>query len=258
MLVDVLGIPREHVEQIKSWTTDVFALQGAGIASEHAVESGYRACTGFRAFCTELVRQRRQEPRDDVLSALARVDPEDESAGINEADVVGLSILMLAAGHESSTNLLGNSIFHVLCHPEARAWVVEHQGVTEDNVEEFARFETPFMSLIRRAKKPVLFSGKMVREGEYVFCMLSSANRDPRAFTQPDRLALDGSPRAHVGFSVGMHKCVGAFMARVVISQAVTQFFARYPDAKFNAEGCTWLQNLSTRGLAQFPVLPAG
>ena len=128
---------------------------------------------------------------------------------------------MIVAGHETSTNLIGNALRSIMLDAAARRRATGPDELPDAAVEELVRFEGPVASMLRRARHDVVIAGQIVPEGSFLFSMLIAANRDPRKFPDPDRLDLDRPLPAHVGFGVGIHRCVGAFMARTVVRRAV-------------------------------------
>jgi pimeloyl-[acyl-carrier protein] synthase len=253
VLTRLLGIEEADIERFKQWTTDIFALIGAGVANEAAVDLGYRGVTELREYVLELIARKRAEPQEDVLSALCSVELGPGEEPLSDDDVIGLFMAIIVAGHETSTNLIGNALHGVMTDVRVRDWIVDNGGVTERSVDEFVRFDGPVWSMIRRAKQDLSIAGQLIREGDFVFSMLNSGNRDPRRFPTPDRLDLDRPWPEHVGLGVGIHRCVGAGMARVVVREAVSQFVAAFPHAAIGGP-LEWQRNMSIRGLNTFPV----
>ena len=253
VLARAFGISDADIERFKRWTLEIFALIGAGVADANAVEAGYRGVVELRDYVLEMLAEKRRTPSDDMLSALARPRAEESENEVDGEDLVGLFMSMIVAGHETSTNLIGNALRAVMLDPALRERVCGPPELPEAAVEEFVRFDGPVSSMLRRAKRDIVIAGTFVPEGSFLFSMLISANRDPRQFPSPDRMDLDRPLPAHVGFGVGMHRCVGAFMARVVVREAVQAFARRYPDASLG-DGCIWHHNTSLRGMAAMPV----
>jgi cytochrome P450 len=224
------------------------------VADEQAVQAGYRGVMELREYVSALLDQKRRAPSNDMLSALATPVDDETDGVISEEDLVGLFMSMIVAGHETSTNLIGNALRAVMLDPKARSQVAGKVDLPEPAVEEFVRYDGPVSSMLRRAKRDVVIAGTVVPEGSFLFSMLISANRDPRQFEEPDRLELDRPLPAHVGFGVGMHRCVGAFMARFVAREAVQAFMRRFPNSMIIGKGCAWHRNTSLRGLAVMPV----
>jgi 4-cresol dehydrogenase (hydroxylating) flavoprotein subunit len=253
VLAGILGIPSGDIDLFKRWTLDIIALIGAGVADERSIELGYRGVTELRPYVLDLIRERRGRPGEDMLSDLAARHNEADGSEVSDDDIVGIFMTLIVAGHETSTNLLANSLYHTLSDPRARAWVAANDGVSEAAVDELVRYDGPIFSMIRRARRDLDVAGTLVREGQYLFAMLHGANRDPEQFPDPDRLDFDRPRPAHLGFGIGPHACVGAAMARTVVSTALTEFFRAFPDAAL-APSAAWQRNMALRGFAQLPA----
>ncbi len=251
VLATVLGISRDDIERFKRWTTDIFALMGSGIADEQAVELGYRGVTELRAYVLALIAQKRVDPQDDVLSALAAAD--DGSEAVSDEDIVGMFMTLIIAGYESSMNLIASALHNILADPRCRTWIARRGGLSDSTVDEFMRHDGSVFTVLRRATQDTVVADSVVRKGGIVITMLNAANRDPRKFVDPDRLDLDRPTSAHLALGIGMHGCVGGAMARIVVREAVGRFVLRFPDA-VAVDGCSWQRNLSFRGLRSLPV----
>jgi cytochrome P450 len=253
VLARVLGISDADIERFKTWTTDVFTLIGAGVANEAAVETGYRGVVDLRDYVLALLRHKREAPADDVLSALANPVPGEIGETVPDDDIVGLFMAMIIAGHETTTGLIGNALYAILSGPGSRQWILDNPDFPETAVDELLRYDGPVLSLMRRANRDVVIAGQVVQQGAFIFNVLNAGNRDPRQFSDPDRLDFGRPQPAHVGLGTGIHQCVGAPMARRVVSVAVPRFVHRFPDATL-ADGRVWQRNISIRGLSALPV----
>lgn len=253
VLARVLGISGADIERFKAWTTDVFALIGAGVANEAAVDAGYRGVIDLREYVLALLRHKRESPAHDVLSALANPVNAESGETVPDDDIVGLFMAMIVAGHETTTGLIGNALHAILGDPRSRQWILDNPDFPETAVDELLRYDGPVLSLLRRANRDVVIAGQVVRQGDFIFNVLNAGNRDPRKFNDPDRLDFDRPQPAHVGLGTGIHQCVGAPMARRVVRTAVPRLVRRFPDAAL-ADGRIWQQNLSIRGLLTLPV----
>lgn len=251
VLATILGISTADIERFKQWTTDIFTLVGAGFADEETVEIGYKGAVELRDFVLQLLEQKRRTPSDDVLSALAERDP-DGASEIDDNDIVGLFMSIIVAGHETTTNLIGNAIDNLIADADARRHVTTNGALSEHEVDELIRFDGPVLSMLRRAKRDVVVAGQRVKQGDVVVSVLSAANRDPRRHAQPDRLDFQRSDSGHLGLGVGMHRCVGAAMARCVTGLAVPAFHSRFSKASVGIG--VRHRNLSFRGYASLPA----
>jgi 4-cresol dehydrogenase (hydroxylating) flavoprotein subunit len=255
VLASLLGVPNDDIERFKGWTVDVFALIGAGIADEAAIETCYRGVTELHAYVVELLRDRRRRPRNDVLSELAAPAGGPDGANLDDDDIVGMFMTTIVAGHETTTNLISNALCGILSDRRARDWVLARGGIGEESVDELIRFDGAVFSLIRRARCDLPLAGKLIRGGQCVFAMLNAGNRDPQQFPDPDRLNFDRPRPPHLGLGVGLHSCIGAAMARTVVSASVSEFLRAWPEAEIGPEReRKWQRNMSIRGLVELPV----
>jgi pimeloyl-[acyl-carrier protein] synthase len=252
ILARLIGVEPADIERFKQWTVDIFALIGAGVADEPAVHVGYRGVQSLREYILGLIHERRERPSDDAISILAARDPDGST--LDEDDIIGLCMTLIVAGHETQTSLITNALYALFTDSRSRDWVIKRDGIGEDAVDEFIRYDGPVFSLIRRARCDVPIAGQLVRKGEFVFNILIAGNRDPRKFHDPDRLDLTQPRSSHLGLGAGIHRCVGATMARKVVREAITQFVRRFPSASAVRDQCVWQRNMSLRGLSSFPV----
>jgi pimeloyl-[acyl-carrier protein] synthase len=258
VLARVLGISDSDIEQFKEWTSDIFTLIGAGVANEAAVETAYRGMTELREYVLGLLQQKRQSPAEDVLSSLANPAPgEPGGTVVPDRDIAGLFMALIVAGHEAMTGLIGNGLHGILRDSRCKNWILGHPDFPEAAVDELLRYDGPILSIMRRAKRDVIVAGQLVPEGAFIFNVLNAGNRDPREFSDPERLDFDRPVPAHVGLGVGLHQCVGAPMTKVVVGEAIPRFVRHFPNATLT-DRCVWLNNISIRGLQAMPVLLNG
>jgi cytochrome P450 len=209
------------------------------------------------AYMATMVEQRRQTPTDDLLGAL--VVARDEQDRLSEQELVELTVGLLAAGFETTTNQIGNFVYVLLHHPDQLALLRDRPELLPDAVEELMRFVplTAGAPLPRYATEDVQLSGGVVPAGDPVLANRSAASRDPRAFANPDQLDLNRSPNPHVGFGYGAHHCLGAQLARMELQIALGSLLTRFPKLRFGADETTlqWKAGLALRGLRSLPVV---
>jgi hypothetical protein len=160
---------------------------------------------------------------------------------------------LIVAGHDSTTSLIGNSLIAILRDAHQRDWVTANRNFPDSAVDELIRFDGPILSVARRAKRDVVIAGQLVGKGSFLINLIIAGNRDPREFSNPEKLNFSRQESDHVGFGVGIHQCVGAPIARAVMREAVPRFVQRFPLTEVQA-GSIWLKNLSNRGLEIMPV----
>ena len=199
----------------------------------------------FRA----VLRARRTDPRDDLMTGLAQVDE------LSEDEIVATCTLLFEAGHETTVNLIGNGTLALLRNPDQLARLRGDDSIDEVAIEELLRFDPPVHLTARVALHDVEVSGKQIAAGEHVVCLLAAANRDPGVFAEPDRLDVLRQPNPHLSFSAGIHFCLGAALARIEGQIAIGSLVRRFPRIAL-AEGgeLEWRTTITLRGLTSLPV----
>jgi hypothetical protein len=163
-------------------------------------------------------------------------------------------VLLLFAGHETTTNLIGNGALALLRHPaEARAWR-EDPALTAPAVEELLRYDGPTPAMVRVAREDLQADDRTIRRGDRLFLMISAANRDPRQFAEPDRLDLRRADNRHLTFGHGIHFCLGAPLARLEGQVALPALLSRFPALALRTDAPEWLDSLIFRGMQSLPV----
>jgi len=227
VIAELLGVPAALRPQLRPWSNRIVALYELGHGDATAA-AAIEAAAHFTAGLRELIAWRRSTPGEDLLSALvhARVD----GSGLSEDELVATAALLLNAGHEASVNVLGNGLVGLLEQPAQLAWLRADLTRCAGASDELIRFDSPLSLFQRTVFSPVEIQGRRLQAGERVGLLLGSANRDPRAFTDPDRLHLQRAPNPHVGLGAGIHYCLGAPLARLEVGVAVERLLTRSPQ----------------------------
>jgi cytochrome P450 len=253
VIMDLLGVPRAELRHVKVWSDDIALFIGSAQASADKYE---RAETGARAiadFFRGIVRERRADPRDDIISTLVIVREEREV--LSEDEVIATCILLLFAGHETTTNLIGTGLYHTMRFREQWERLKGDPSLFETAIEEWLRFDGPTTALARVVKADIEFGGRPLVRGQRVFAFTNAANRDPRQFANAGRLDLGRTPNPHLTFGHGIHFCLGAPLARLEGQIALRNTVERFPDIRladpFEPE---WHDSLILRGLKSLPV----
>ncbi len=225
---DMLGVPRDERAPLRGWSLAILgALEPA--PTQEALQSGNESVTAFSDYLEALIRERRQHPREnDVLTALITGSVDGERLSGNE--LVQNCIFLLNAGHETTSNLIGNGVAALLDHPEQRRKLAAHPDLIEPAVEEFLRFESSNQLGNRRAGADVEIGGVTLPEGSFVTLCIGAANRDPAQFAKPEDLDISRSPNRHVAFGAGVHACAGMTLARMEGRIAIGRLMQRFPE----------------------------
>jgi cytochrome P450 len=247
----MLGLPREDRDRLKAWSDELSALldplQASGGLAR--LERTYaEVAEYFRA----AFAARRRAPTTDLIGALVSVDDGGDTLG--EAELLSLTMLILGAGHETTTNLIANAVIALLRHPRERRRLQDDPGLGERAVEEFLRYDSPVQLTDRVATVDCEVGGKRVRPGVIVALLLGAANRDPERFADPDRLDLGRADNAHVSFSHGVHFCLGAALARLETGIAMEALLRRFPDFTGDAQPTNYRRSMVLRGVTSLPL----
>jgi cytochrome P450 len=179
---------------------------------------------------------------------------EEDGHRLSADELYANANLLLVAGHETTTNLIGNAMYELLRHPDQLALLRDRPDLIPGAVEEFLRYVGPVQFTNRLASEDVQLGDKTIRKGEFVFLFLAAANRDPAHFSDPDRLDVARPPSKHVAFGVGHHFCLGAPLARLEAQIAIGTMLARLPDLRQVGDKVRYNANFNVRGLAELRV----
>jgi len=252
VIAELLGAPPEDRENFKVWSDGIVAFQGSGVVSAELMAHSQHHLLEMRAFLAELMAERRREPRDDLLSRL--VEAEMEGDRLTEAELLTTCVTLLTAGHETTTTLIANGLYTLLCHSQQMAQLRGNPALMPAAVEEMLRFESPLQRNPRRVAEDLEFGGQRMRRGDYVLQILGAANRDPDVFADPDYFNLVRQPNRHLAFGLGPHFCVGAPLARLEAPIAISTVLRRLPDLRLKTAAVEWEPRTLFRGLRALPV----
>jgi cytochrome P450 len=254
VIADLLGLPTADRARFKQWSDDIaagfFLIVGRETAA--AVRRAYESQVALAAYFRELVAERRAHPRDDLLSAL--VAAEADGAMLSEDELLATCVLLLFAGHETTTNLIGNGVLALLEHADQFERLQQEPALLGSAIEEFLRYDGPVQATARRATVGFELHGTRVNPGDYLLLVLGAANRDPAQFAEPDRLDLGRADHRHLAFSLGPHFCLGAALARLEASVAFESLLRRLPRLRAGPAPPVRRPDFFLRGLASLPV----
>jgi len=228
---NLLGVPREERRPLRHWSLAILgALEPQPTAAQ--LEAGNRAVTEMLAYLRGLVLERRRHPGDPAHDVLTRLIQGEEDGGdrLTENELFQNCIFILNAGHETTTNLIGNGLVALLEWPDQKQRLLDDPSLIRGAIEEFLRFESSNQLGNRIATMTARVGGVEVQAGTRITLCIGAANRDPAVFAEPDRLDITRSPNRHLAFGSGAHQCVGMNLARLEGRVAIAAFLARFPD----------------------------
>lgn len=250
VISDILGVPEHMRDQVLRWGDGIAVMLDPGLSWQR-----YRAATRdlreMSEWFDDHIDRLRQAPGEDLLSHLARLDGADR---LTDIELRATGLLVLAAGFETTVNLIGNAVALLDAHPDQLAAAQERPDPWAGVVEEVLRYDTPAQFTLRQAYSDTEVAGIPVRAGTGVVVMLGGANRDPAVFTDPHRFAIDRANAAeHLAFSGGVHYCLGASLARTEATVALRALYTRFPGLRLAASPV----RRETRVLRGYRHLPA-
>ena len=254
VICEILGVPAGDQRQFKVWADDIAAFVGAtgpyaARAAERAEESRKELTGMFR----ELTLQRRREPREDLITALAAKEGEEE--GLTEQELLGLCVFLFVAGFETTVSLISNGMLLLLQNRAELERLRSDPSLMETAIEEFLRYESPIQVDTRLISEDVELRGRSLRKGQAVMMVRGAANRDPAQFPDPDRFDVGRQNNRHVAFGWGIHFCLGAPLARVEARIAVKTLLERLPNMRLENDQMDWWENMTLRSLRSMPVV---
>jgi len=253
VIAELLGIPPEDRDAFKRWS-DELAVVLDPFSTGGRFEGVDRAFVEARTYFAEIFDARRREPRDDLVSAL--VAAEEAGERLNETELLSVCLLLLGAGHETTTGLIGNAVLALLRHPTERAWLLEDPARAAPAVEELLRWDSPVQMTDRMVTEDLELGGARIRAGEQVVVLLGAANRDPERFTSPDSLDLRRDEGRSLSFGHGIHFCVGAALARVEAQIAIPAVLRRFGSLALERapRAADYKPSMVLRGLETLPL----
>ena len=239
VIAEILGVPVEDRPLFQRLAEGMEGTQGAFVGdkskrSPEEIAAARKAVDEYRAYFEPIFEDRRQHPRDDMISTIVQAQTEDK---ISRAELSKMAMLILGAGSSTTKTLITNCLIELMRHPEATAKLRENPDLIPSAIEEVLRFHSPAMSISRKATRDVEVRGKTIPKGAMTLLWLQGANLDPEVF--PDALTFDieRSPNRHVGFAVGHHVCIGAPLARMEAEIALRHWLRATKDFKRADEG---------------------
>ena len=233
---NLLAVPREEREPLRAWSLAILGALEPVLSSEQQAR-GEGAVAGFLAYLETLVARRRAKPGDPERDVLTRlIQGEQDGERLSEKELLHNIIFILNAGHETTTNLVGNGLYALLDWPQERARLLARPELIRTAVEEVLRFESPNQLGNRLTTAPVEIEGVAIPAGTYLTIGIGAANRDANEFPDPDRLDIAREPNRHLAFGSGPHVCIGLNVARLEGRIAIGRFLARFPEYRLAGE----------------------
>jgi cytochrome P450 len=258
VIAEMLGVPGTDQQEFKTWSDDIsMALSGLDTASTKEelfglYELAQKSLLALSAYFRERVEALRRHPQENLLSALTQA--EEQGQRLSEDELFANCVLLMLAGHETTTNLIGNGILALLRNPEQKEHLLCSPASIVSATEELLRYDSPVQKMARIALDDIAIGGKEIKKGDLICLCFGAANRDPEQFAEPAKLDIERKPNRHLAFGHGLHYCVGAALARLEGQVAIKMMLARLPKLRLESQEQEWNRSLTLRGLKSLPV----
>ncbi len=252
VIMQMLGVPRDELPRLKRLSDEMALFIGSARDAVQKYARAEAATSEMAEFFRELVASRRRNPARDLLTELVQV--EDHGERLSDDELVATCVLLLFAGHETTTHHIANGLRALLAFPAELDRLRARPGLAAAAVEELLRFDGPIGAQVRIVQEPQTLHGKALSAGERVFLLMNAANRDPRAFADPDRLDLERGGVPHLTFGFGAHICLGFPLARLEGQIALPAVLARWRTIELAAPRLEWIDSMVLRGMKAMPV----
>jgi cytochrome P450 len=251
VIAELLGFPPEDYERLKKWSDDFAATLSFSPTSEQQAAAA-RSREEMRQYFEQITERLRTKPEDNLISGLLAA--EYEHSKLSKQELFANCVLLMAAGHETTTNLIGNGILALLQHPDQLKLLRTNPSLIDSAIDELLRYDSPVQWTSRVASENITIGGKEIARGEMVIGSLGAANRDPEQFPDPDRLDITRKDNRHIAFGAGIHFCLGAALAKMEGEIAISGLVQRFSKIELATKKLDWRRGAVFRGLHHLPL----
>jgi cytochrome P450 len=256
VIAEMLGVDARDMHKFKSWSDMLIKMSTGSGRTESGQAGGLSVLAEMREYLMPIVRARRSEPRDDLISTIVHAEPGEKP--LTDHELLMFFVLLMVAGNETTTNLLGNCVHALLDHEEVLKDMAADPSAIPGLVEETLRYDNPVQFLDREVSQDVEIRGVKIPRGEIAVVMLGSANRDERKFPEPDRFDPRRVTRNHLGFGFGHHFCLGASLARLEATGALKKLVPELLGLERVTSKREFIDSYVIRGPKRLELRPAG
>lgn len=249
IIAEMIGASPQDIPLFRNWAADINRLfELGGRMTAHAAETAQNSLQTMREYILKLVEERRENPQDDIVGRLVNAE---EKLTLNE--LVSTCVTLFVAGHETTTNLIGNGMYLLLKHPEQMRLLQQNLALIPGAVEEILRYEPSVPRTWRIVKEDIMLHQQTIKAGSLIFPILSAANRDPEHFPNPDEFNIQRDNKKQLAFGYGIHFCLGAPLARVEGAIAIEALLRRLPDMQL-VNTPQWRPDVAIRSLDSIQI----
>ena len=252
LIAEMLGVDPDLRVDFKRWSDDIVSAANRTYTPQEE-QRIRQSIEEFRTYFGEVIDARRKDPQDDLLSALVKAEEEDQV--LTAGEVLGLAVLLLIAGNETTTNLLGNIMLALLTHPDQMAKVQADRSLIPNVVEETLRYDGPVQGIFRQAKEDVVLAGTTIPADAMVLPLFASANHDEYKFSNPEQFDVTRNTADHIALGYGIHFCLGGPLARLESIVALEELLARFPSMALRDDTVARVDSFFIRGPKTLPLI---
>lgn len=252
IISEIMGFPPEDADKVGKWSRDIGLTLFHYYDAEDRHQKTERSVKEFSEYVREIVQDRKRDPQDDLITYLTRA----ESGGktLTDDEVVATTILLLFAGHETTTKLIANGVLELLRHPEQFELLREDSSLARSAVEEILRYQGTSKAVTRTVIEDFELRDRRIEAGDRVYLSQAAANRDGRKFDKPEQFDITRGTTEHLGFGHGTRHCLGAPLARLETRIAFPALVRAFPDMELATDELNWVRSPLVRGLEELPV----
>lgn len=254
VISEIIGIPVEDRDQVKAWCDDFsfVALNFYARITDEQLYNGLHAVNAFRAYLSDMIKARRADPRDDLLSDLVAAEEEGDKLSFDE--LLANTILLLNAGNETTTVLLTHLAYQIAVSPDLQTRLRSDPALIDDAIEESLRHDAPVQFLGRITTQDTELGGQQIKAGELVLIFLGAAGRDPEVYDDPATFSIDRGKVHHLAFGSGPHVCVGLQLARLEAFEAFSRLLEQFDDIRLTDTDLGLGENINLRNFSRLPI----
>ncbi len=247
VIAEMLGVPDSDRHRFEQWSEDLLGI--AEIGDPNLLVAGLNADADMREYMVGLVAAKKRQPGNDFISALIAAEEDGDKLTLDE--LYSTSVLLLVAGHETTTRLIGSAVWLLLNHPDQLEAALADDALMASAIEETLRLEPPVQIAPRLVKEDFEYQGHAFKQSQLVLLSIASANRDARVYENPDAFDIHRPAQGHMSFGHGIHLCLGIHLARLEAGIAIKKLFEAFPDLSLAEEPLDWQDSAMFRGLLE-------
>jgi len=252
VVCSILGVAADDIHRVRDWTQGINSIIAGNLPLHEAALRMQESLIELQGYYLDMIAERRASPCDDLMSLLVQAELEGDR--LTEAELLSTAENLLAAGHETTSSLIGSAMWTFLNRPDDLKKLRDEPSLLPDAIEEVLRFESPLQRQTRVVKAETEIAGKLMKPGQLVYVMIGAANRDPDVFPDPDRFDMTRSGEKHIAFGIGIHFCIGAPLARMESHLALGTLLERFPRMQILNDSIEWVPSAALRAPGKLQV----